>query len=189
MWNVQQTICILQSTLCSEVCHNVQCESLYSVQCGINNVESSSAMTSDERWLHDWGSTTAFNQVSPFTQLGCWNTQMSPTIVFIRIRSPKLEQNLMSSQTKRSNASNRVSPFTQLGSLSAWLLKHSNVTNHQYLHQDQISKMGAKSQKSSHRGSMPSTEFHPYLSGSLPQPWLTFETLKCHQPITNVIVP
>ena len=133
-WNVQQTIFILQNTLCSAVCqcHNMQCELLYNVivQCAINNVESSSTMTSDEGWLHDWGSTAAFNQVSPFTQL-CWNTQMSPTIVFIRIRSPKLEQNLMSSQTKRSNASNRVSPFTQLGSLlpDCWNTQMSPTTS------------------------------------------------------------
>ena len=123
-------------TLCSAVCqcHNMQCELLYNIQCAINNVESSSAMTSDEGWLHDWGSTAAFNQVSPSTQLGCWNTQMSPT------------------------------------------------TNVQYLHQDQISKMGPKSEKSSHRGPLPSTDFHPYLP-------LTVETLKCRQSFTNVTVP
>ena len=42
------TICTLQNTLCNAVCHNMQCELLDNVQCAINNVESSSTMTSDE---------------------------------------------------------------------------------------------------------------------------------------------
>ena len=87
---------------------------MYNVQCAINNVQSSSAMTSDERWLHDW-SPMPSTEFHPYL---CWNTQMSPTI-----------RTYFQNGSKFSSHFKKVQ-YLQVSPLSlALLLKHSNVSN------------------------------------------------------------
>ena len=83
---------------------------MYNVQCAINNVQSSSAMTSDERWLHDW-SPMPSTEFHPYL---CWNTQMSPTIRTYFQNGSKFSSHLKKAQ------------YLQV---SFTLLKHSNVSN------------------------------------------------------------